>query len=174
MRNQKLFAVLFAAGSLFFFSGMANAQPKNAPQHHQPAQLSHAIEAPPHASPAHNPAPKPAVKPAPAPAYQHHVAPAPKALNQADFNALLRSIDRAHNPSQIRNLVNSTVQRSYISINQLEQILRKIRLERDRIDIAVDCYDRITDKSNWNDLYKFSLLSKSSQKEINRRIHNKK
>lgn len=154
MSMNKLFAVLFSAGSLFFFAGMANAQPKPGPQHQ--AAVSHQIHGQ-HA------------KPAPAHVGKHHVAPAHREMRHAEFNALLRAIEMSRDSREAVRVVNNFARDNYFSVNQVEQILRRIHSERDRMDAAYICYYRVVDSHRWNDIYANPRLL--NRHEFNRRVH---
>lgn len=185
MRHNYISSLILSGCSLFFFAGMAVAQPGPGPAPQPgPGPAPQAQPAPGHkAHPAPAPAPGHNAAPAPAPAPGHNPArpsttPAPAKPNYGpahygpipggneNYNNLILRISREPYNSGRMNIIRSAAQYHYRA-DEIRNIMLKLNAENNRVEAARILYPNCIDKNNWGVVFT-ALNSRSSKDRLAR------
>ena len=97
----------------------------------------------------------------------HH--PGMKEMDPREFSHLLNSISKPAVGANKLARIRAAAKSNYFTADQVRQLMKAVRMENDKISVAVELYRRVIDRHNWHVIYS-ALTFAASKHEIDRRL----
>ena len=91
-------------------------------------------------------------------------------MSKPSFSMLIRRVQNEPWTKDKMELIRREARGNYFSCEQVAALLRRINHDSNRVQLAVELYDRTIDKANWHEVMRVFDFD-SSRHEVERRVH---